>query len=321
MSLRGLKNNAIFVLIAGIFAFMQALPLRWARGLGAGLGRLFFLLVPYERKKALRMLATAFPEKTENQRYHLAKQAMGHLGRSGAEFMRFPRMRPGDLDAWVDTVEGFEHFEKARREGRGIVAVTAHLGHWELLASWVAARMPTAVVARQIYDSRLDAKLNQIREHMGFTVFPRNTSIKPILRWLKDGNCLGVLADQDTSIDSLFVDLFGKKAKTPSGPAWLAQAGDAELLTAFCGRRPNGKYHLQFQGPIAVPDRKTGKREELTACVQEYTHRTETAIRKWPDQYAWIHDRWKSRPSDESREPGERDDRWRTRPLEENDEV
>jgi KDO2-lipid IV(A) lauroyltransferase len=299
MSLRGLKNNVIFVLVAGIFAFMQALPLRWARGLGSRLGRLFFLLVPYERKKSLRMLATAFPGKSDEQRFSLAKDSMAHLGRSGAEFMRFGRMKPSDLDAWIDSVHGFEHFEQARRQGRGIVAVTAHLGHWELLASWVAARMPTAVVARQIYDPRLDEKLNQIREHMGFTVFPRNTSIKPILRWLKDGNCLGVLADQDTSIDSLFVDLFGKKAKTPSGPAWLARASGADLMTAFSGRQANGKYRLEFEEAIAVPPKKTGQREELMPCVQEYTRRTEAAIRKWPDQYAWIHDRWRTRPENE----------------------
>ena len=229
MTLRRLKNNLLFALIAGIFKFMQALPLGWARSLGGRLGRLFFLLVPYERRKALRQLKIAFPEKSEEQRYEIARAALGSLGVGGAEFMRFDRMKASELDSWIESVEGFEHFEKARAKGRGIVAVTLHLGNWELLAAYVAARMPTAVVARQVYDARLDERLVQIREKLGFKVFARNTSVKPILRWLKEGGVLGVLADQDTSIDSVFVDLFGKKAKTPSGPAWLAAATGATL--------------------------------------------------------------------------------------------
>ena len=304
MSLRGLKNNAIFVLVAAIFTFMQALPLRWARALGAGLGRLFFLIVPYERKKAIRMVGTAFPGKQAHWQRRTASDSLAHLGRCGAEFMRFGRMKPADLDAWVSSVEGFEYYQQAHAAGRGIVAVAAHLGHWELLASWVAARIPTAVVARQVYDPRLDARLNQIREHLGFTVFPRNTSVKPILRWLKEGNCLGVLADQDTSIDSLFVDFFGKKAKTPSGPAWLAQATGADLLTGFCGRGEDGKYQLLFGGPIEVPPKSAAGREALLPAVEAYTRRTEDAIRRWPGQYAWIHDRWRTRPPGETKEGG-----------------
>lgn len=289
----------LFLLVAFIFKGMQILPLAWARGLGKFLGQLFYRVVPYERKKAKRMIATAFPALNEKEQGSLAQKSLGNLGQCAAEFMRFPNMKPHDLDQWIDSVTGFEHFENARAQGKGIVAVTAHIGHWELLASWVAARMPTAVVARQLYDPRMDEHLNQIRRDMGFTVFPRNTSVKPILRWLKEGKCLGVLADQDTSIDSLFVDLFGKKAKTPSGPAWLAQVSNSVLLTAFSGRLPNGKFRLEFQGPVAIPAAAERGSEALRASVQEYTLRTENAIRQWPDQYAWIHDRWKTRPPEE----------------------
>src|SRR5581483_11010114 len=106
------------------------------------------------------------------------------------------------------------------------------------------------------------------------TVFERNTSVKPILKWLKEGKVLGVLCDQDTGVDSLFVDFFGRPAKTPSGAAWLAQATGAGVFTAFSARRPDGLYRLRFDPEIPVPPRG----QDFKGVVQEYTRRTEAFI-------------------------------------------
>jgi KDO2-lipid IV(A) lauroyltransferase len=201
---------------------------------------------------------------------------------------------PAGIDSWVAEVDGFEHLERPVREGRGVVAVTAHFGHWELLAAWVAQRLPTAVVARQAYDPRLDAVLNARRELNRVTVFSRNTSVRPILRWLKDGRVLGVLADQDTNVDSLYVEFFGHPAKTPSGPAVLAQATGADVVTGFCHRLADGRYRLSFGPAIAVPARAGGGPMELWPTVQEYTRRTEQAVRSQPSLWAWNHTRWRS---------------------------
>ena len=118
--------------------------------------------------------------------------------------------------------------------------------------------------------------------------------MRPILRWLKDGNCLGVLCDQDTGVDSLYVDFFGHPAKTPAGPAVLAQATGADVVTGFCFRRPDGRYRLAFGPPIPVPPRSGGGPMELWGVVQEYTRRTENAIRAQPGIWAWNHARWRS---------------------------
>jgi KDO2-lipid IV(A) lauroyltransferase len=175
------------------------------------------------------------------------------------------------------------------------VAVTGHVGNWEVLAAHTAQFSRVAVVAQRLYDRRFDDALNAGRRKMGITVFPRNTSVRPILKWLNDGGVLGVLCDQDTSVDSVFVDFFGKPAKTPSGPAWLASATGAALATGFIHRQENGRFIIRFSPEIPVPPRERPG-AALSAVVQEYTRRTEAAIREHPEQWVWMHQRWRSTP-------------------------
>ena len=287
---RALKNGLLYGLVAGVFFFLNALPLQWARYLGAGLGRLFFVLVPYERRKTLRQLELAFPEKSAEERKRLGSGVFGHLGLGAAEFMRFPFRSMAQLESWVGQCSGFENLSECIRSGRGAIAVTAHVGHWELLAAYTAARLPVAVVARQLYDDRLNARLNAFRRDKNITVFERNSSVKPILRWLKEGKVLGLLCDQDTGVDSIFVDFFGRPAKTPSGAAWLAAVTGAGLFTAFSARRPDGLYRLRYDDEIPVPPRGG----DPSQAVQEYTRRTEEFIREVPEQWAWNHNRWRT---------------------------
>src|SRR4051812_23307539 len=122
--LKAVKNGLLFGLVGAIYLFLNALPLALARKLGAGLGRLFFVLVPYERKKTLRQLALAFPEKGEAERRAIGIGVLGHRGRGGAEFMRFPRLSMNDLEGWVGECTGFEAMAACVKGGRGAVAVT-----------------------------------------------------------------------------------------------------------------------------------------------------------------------------------------------------
>jgi KDO2-lipid IV(A) lauroyltransferase len=269
-------------------------PLGLARRVGAGLGRFFFRVVPYERRKTLGALGRAFPESSLAWRAQTGSDTFAHLGRSAAEFFRMADMSDAQLDTWVSEVTGFEHLQGPIQRGQGVVAVTAHMGHWELLAAYTAARVPVHVVARQAYDARLDAALTRRREQHGVGVFGRNTAVRPILKWLKDGKCLGVLCDQDTGVDSLYCDYFGQPAKTPSGAAFLAQATGAALVTGFCFREPDGRYRLEFLPAIPVPPRGEGGAMELWDAVQEYTRRTEDAVRRQPGSWAWNHSRWRS---------------------------
>jgi KDO2-lipid IV(A) lauroyltransferase len=294
-----IKNSLIFAAVAGLYTLFNLLPFKIAGKLGAGLGRLFFYLVPYERRKTLRMISIGLPSLDASGRRKFGANVFAHLGRGGAEFMRFPRMGGPQIEARVAQVRGWEKCEAVLKTGRGIVFVTAHMGHWELLAAWTALHARVGVVARQIYDERLDKALNDLRAAKGVTVFARNSSVKPILRWLKGGGVLGTLADQDTGVDSVYVDFFGREAKTPSGPAWLASATGAALMTAYSLRLADGSYLLDYQDEVALPAQSRDKRD-LKAAVQEYTARTEAFIRRAPEQWAWNHDRWRSKKAEAS---------------------
>lgn len=285
----------ILALLAALEFVLRRLPRRMAMGMGAFLGRLFYALVPYERNKTLATLKRAYPERDEAWRRRTGAAVFGNLGRSAVEFFRMKDMTLEQIGVSQEIeVVGLENIMKPHQEGRGVVAVTGHFGNWELLAAWMARLAPVGVVARQVYDPRLDQALNARRAEKGVTVFSRNTSVRPILRWLKDGKILGVLADQDTAVDSLFVEFFGTPAKTPAGPAVLAQATGAALLTVFCHPKPEGGWRLVFSPEIPLPARGDGGPMELWDVVQEYTRRTEAAIRSQPEVWAWNHPRWRS---------------------------
>jgi len=294
VTLQSIKNQGIFLLVRSLSALMRALPLGLARGLGAGLGRLFYLLVPYERRKALRTAELAFPEKDPSERRALVSAAFAHLGRGGAEFLRFPSLDARGIDALVSRVEGLEAFTALARSRRGVVAVTGHMGNWELMMAWISVHFPgqAGAVAQKLYDPRFDEALNEYRRAKGAQVFPRNTAVRPILRFLKEGGVVGALADQDTNVDSLWVPFFNRPSKAPSGAAWLAQATGAALITLFNWREPDGRYAIRIEGEIAVPPRG----ESLKPVVAEYTQRIEQALRQHPEQWVWMHERWRSKP-------------------------
>lgn len=294
MTRQNFKNQGIYLLVRSLSALMQALPLSWARSLGAGLGRLFYLLVPYERRKALRTAELAFPEKSPAERRDLVAGAFSHLGRGGVEFMRFPGLDARGIEALVSRVEGLEGFTALARSRRGVVAVTGHMGNWELMIAWVSLHFPgqAGAVAQKLYDPRFDEALNEYRRAKGARIFPRNTAVRPILRFLKEGGLLGALADQDTNVDSLWVPFFNRPSKTPSGAAWMAQATGAALITLFNWREPDGRYVIRFESEIAVPPRGG----DLTPAVAEYTRRVEAALRQHPEQWVWMHERWRSKP-------------------------
>jgi KDO2-lipid IV(A) lauroyltransferase len=215
------------------------------------------------------------------------------LGRGGVEFLRFPGMGTRDVDALVSRVEGLEAFAALARSRRGVVAVTGHMGNWELMMAWISVHFPgqAGAVAQKLYDPRFDEALNGYRRAKGAQVFPRNTAVRPILRFLKEGGMLGALADQDTNVDSLWVPFCNRPSKTPSGPAWLAQSAGAALITLFNWREPDGRYAIRFEPEIAVPARG----ESLEPAVAEYTRRIESALRQHPEQWVWMHERWRSK--------------------------
>jgi KDO2-lipid IV(A) lauroyltransferase len=295
-----LRHALLQLLLLGLSKVLRWLSLAPARRLGAWLGARLYPLLWTERRLTLEHLQAAFPEQERLWRRTTAKAVFTHWGQSAVDFFRLADLDRAGLESWVAEVRGLEYLLEGKRLGMGTVVVTPHLGHWELLGNYAALHTPVAAVARQIFDARIDQALNAQREGLGVKVFPRNTSVLPILRWLKEGGVLGVLADQDTSVDSLFCEFFGRPAKTPTGGVLLAQAAKARLITGYCWRQGDGRYVVEFEAAIPVPPRQDRDVMALWPAAQEYTRRIEAKIRQHPEQWVWMHRRWKSRMDQDS---------------------
>jgi KDO2-lipid IV(A) lauroyltransferase len=248
-------------------------------------------VLPRDRRKALASLATAFPEKSEAERAALCRGAFEHLGQSLFEIFWLPNLSAANFEA-TTRVEGVENLRRAYAEKRGVVLFTGHTGNWEWLAASIAlGGFEMNVIAREIYDSRINDFIVQSRMRHGVKSIGRGSAAaaKEILQTLKRGAILGVLIDQNIDAESSDVPFFGIPAPTPTGPARLATRAGAMAIAAFIERR-DGMQIVRYGEPIAT-SRETDP-VELTATM---TLAIETQIRRVPEQWVWMHERWKAR--------------------------
>lgn len=283
-------------LLRAVLAVVSRLPLRTAQRAGEGLGSLVFRLASRERDKALRTLARAFPEKSPEERTALARACFRHLGRCALEAAVARRVGPEVLGALVDVPEAARAvLRRAQARGKGIVAVTGHVGHWELLG-WAMVRsgVPLTVIAKENVDPRLTALVEDFRARGGVRTLwrARPGAAVGMLRALRRGEMLGLLIDQDTRVQSLFVPFFGTPAATPRAAADLVLRTGAPALVTFAPRGPDGRYHLVAE-ELEVP--VTGDAEaDALELTRRFSDAIEAAIRRTPEQWVWMHQRWKT---------------------------
>jgi KDO2-lipid IV(A) lauroyltransferase len=290
------KRSLRFFLLRGVLFFVSRLPLGLAQRAGDAFGGLAFRLAARERKKALLSLARAFPLQSEEERRALARASFRHLGRCAFEAAVATRLSASELDALVDVPESVRSMLlRAHAKGRGVVAVTGHVGHWELLGwSFVRQGIPLHVIAQQNVDGRLTALANAFRAKGHVHTVLRGTpgAAVGMLRALRRGDALGLLIDQDTRVQSVCVPFFGARASTPRAPADLALRTGAATVAVFLQRGEDGRYHFSGE-ELDVP--RTGDTEaDVLELTRRYSDCIEAAIRRAPEQWVWMHQRWKT---------------------------
>jgi KDO2-lipid IV(A) lauroyltransferase len=211
------------------------------------------------------------------------------------EVLQFPRLTSENLGKLV-TFEGKENLDNALKRHKGVIILTAHFGNWELLAAGLAlSGYEVSFIVRPVRYPRLEALITQNRESMGINCIPRGASIKHALRCLRRNEILGILSDIDTKVDGVFVDFFGRPAFTPRGPVSIAMRTGAALVPAFIIRQKDDKHRVVIEKELEL--KLSGLPEEdVRENVAKYTKSIESYIRKSPEQWIWIHDRWKTRP-------------------------
>ncbi|MBU0895503.1 MAG: lysophospholipid acyltransferase family protein [Candidatus Omnitrophica bacterium] len=275
---------------------LYLVPLSVALATAGLLGRIAFRVVGKYRKLTVDNLRFAFPEKSQREINSIAVKVFENLGKTAVEFVNFPKINKSNLDRFV-RVENIGLLDDELKKGKGVIILTAHFGNWEMLALTIKVKeYPGSVVGRRLYFHKYDRYLNYLRRINNVNVIYRDQSPRNILKVLKAGGIIGMLADQDVdSVEGVFVDFFGKPAYTPVGPAALAMASGAAILPAFIIRRA-GRHILMIDKPIEIAN--TGDREaDLLANTRRWSDVVESYIKRYPDQWVWMHRRWKTRPS------------------------
>lgn len=285
-----------YLLIRAALAVASLAPLRVASGLGALLGSIAAVLARGQRRKALASLERAFPDKAPAEREALARDMFRHLGRMALELVCV-RQLDRDVDAWVEwSPEDRARLDAALAKKKGVLFVSGHVGNWELLARRVSlAGYPCQTIAREASDPRTTALIDGMRASAKLKSIWRGRSgaAKDMLRALKAGEILGMLIDQDTKVQSVFVPFFGHLAKTPRAAADLVLRTGAAPMLGFCVRVAPRRYRLTIHD-VPLP---TGDGEEaVLALTRSFTEGIEAQIRAHPEQWVWMHERWKSPP-------------------------
>ncbi len=289
------RKTSPFITKAGGFAFarmerafVRRSPEKAAR-LGERLGDLAWRIDKKHRNRTISNLELAMPELTPAKRLEMAREVWRHFGRTTADFLRTEeRTRQDVLDSIVE-VEGQEHADAAIALDKGVLVITGHFGNWERLAHYLAiVGHPLTVVAREASDSKIEEAMIRKRTHAGANILTRGNTTRQILKSLQEGKSIGLLPDQNC--EESFLPFFGKLCGTVLGPAVLHNRTEAPLLPIFCPQVGPNQWKVIYRPMIELPEiRRTP--EELMTLVNE---ELEAVIRRYPTQWLWMHDRWKS---------------------------
>lgn len=278
-----------------LFKSLEWTPLPIARRLAQAYARVLDRAVPRLRQVARKNLAFAYPEKTAREREALIDGTFRSIGRVLLAFARFPSIDRSSVDRWI-RYEGYEHFENALKRGRGVLFATGHLGTWELSAyAHAILSAPMGVVVRPLDNPYLDAWVERRRGLSGNQLIGKRDFARPILHALRNNQAVGILVDQNVVPEQgAFVPFFGKLACSGTTFAKIAGRSGAAVIPGFAfWSEGEGRHVLHFYPEVVM----TGNVEVDTASIQGAVER---AIRENPDQWLWIHRRWKTRPAGDS---------------------
>jgi KDO2-lipid IV(A) lauroyltransferase len=259
-----------------------------AERIGERIGRWLYRCSPKHRKRALSNLALAFPESSEEERSNLALRTFEHFGRIAADFLWTERRTSEVLKENMES-EGIANLDAALAGGKGALVVTGHFGCWERLLHYISEiGYKGHGVARPIEDPMLHEEVWKIREHTGVELLSRGDAARFILKALRGNFVVGLMPDQNS--DESFLPFFGRATGTALGPAVLSQRTGAPIVPAFCIRLGPGRYRTEVGTPIHVQEGPEGSER----AMGQFNAILEGVIRRYPEQWLWFHDRWKS---------------------------
>ncbi len=293
---RALEYFAAWAALKGL----GLLPRPLARWLGAAVAGALYWLRPPLRRAAQFNLQLAFPDWPPARRRTTVRRLVRHLGWMAGEFSQFPKFTRDNIEHIV-LLDGFENFAGAQRRGKGVLFLTGHTGAWELAPfAHALYGYPLHFLVRPIDNPSVDALINHYRCLSGNIPIDKGQSARTMLSILREGGTVGVLMDQNTSLEEgVFVDFFGIPACTSSGLARIALRTGAAVVPGFLHWDEDlRKYRLRFEAAIE-PVTSGDTEADVVSTTTLFTRAIENYARQFPDQWLWVHRRWKTRPPGE----------------------
>ena len=279
-----------------VLAVFGSMPVRVAMSAGAGLAVCFSWAAGRLRRTGERNLEIAFPATSIGDRRRLLRQAFRNLGRLLGVFSQFS----DDSQALQKLIvcEGLDHLRDAQAAGRGVILFTGHIGAWEL-SSFALSLFghPLSFLVRRIDNPKIEAMIDRARTCRGNRTIGKRSAAREMLKILRAGKTLGILVDLNTlDREGIFVDFFGRPASTTFIVAKLALRTGATVLPVFAPwDKERECFLLKVDPPLAI-ERTGNEEEDVRRLTQEYTRIVEDYVRRYPDQWLWIHQRWKTQP-------------------------
>ena len=291
-----------YALARAFLSGLGALPRPLAVRVGRGMGRLGYALASGLRRTGMRNLELAFPDISEREREEILRGSFISLGRQLGEVSQFPRATPERLREVVEYhPEDVKLLDVARERGRGVIFLTSHLGAWEILCfAHSVFYNPISFLVRPIDNPRIDRLIEGLRTRFGNRPVDKKAAARTAMKLLRQGDTLGVLADLNTQErEGVFVPFFGHLACTTAGVATLALRTDATVIPVCAPWDEERKKFVFHGGPVLELIRTGDHERDVEINTARFTAAIESHIRAYPDQWLWIHKRWKTRPAGE----------------------
>lgn len=283
------------LILKGLSALFIAMPLAVALKLGRGMGWCFGSVIRYHRRDAIDALRRSLPETTEAERRRILNNMYRNIGMNVVEVLRMPFVTSQYLNDHI-TWEGEDYVRTALAAGKGVLVLTAHIGNFDMLCT-IAPRFvhPTTIITKNIKNASVNRYWMEARERFGLKFLPAHHSYRQCLSALRNNEIIGFVLDQNMiRTEGVFVEFFGRPACTTPGLAFMSAQSKAPVIPAFIVRQPDGYHLVKASPPIPPPpDRKP---ETILEYTQLYTKAIENHIREYPDQWIWVHRRWRTVP-------------------------
>ncbi len=291
-----LRNTIEYALVRGAEFVLRLMPLRMALAMGRGLGWLAHKVDGRHRRVAEENAALALGLEPEEAR-RFVRRVYRQVGMTAIECILLPvLLRRRRLDAFT-TIEGAEHLRAALAKGKGLIVVTGHIGNWEFAGLAAAQEVGSLLsVARTLDNPMLDLYVRGIREQLGQRIADRRGALRPVVKELRSGGTVAMLIDQNQRAGGVFVPFFGRLASTVPSAASIALKFDVPVVAAYGNREKDGwRHRIRFE-PAFKLVRSHDHDADVLANTAMFTAKIEEFVRNDPEQWFWLHSRWRKRP-------------------------